>query len=136
MTVRKVTLEVTLPSGHREALSEAEVAHLIGQLASASPTVSGIDRDIVAAACKACRTVPALVFSKQRDDRSVFARWLIWDFLYNKHGMSTGQIVALFDHNDRSGVSYGIGRLSDVNTHGKHWQKIALAEFRKDTATT
>jgi hypothetical protein len=135
MTIRKVTIEITLPSGHREALSEEQVAALIGQLASASPTVSGVDRDIIAAACKACKTVPALVFSKQRDERNVFARWLVWHYLYVKQGLTTGQIAAIFKQ-ERSTVSFGIGRLQDTDQHGKQWQKLALNEFRKDTQTT
>ena len=127
MKARKVIIEVTLPSGHVEALDESQVDDMVRELITARPTLHGVSREVVAAACDATNSIPALVFGDGRPAEVVLARWLIWEHLVAA-GLTREQIGKMFNR-EQSGVTHGVARLKALRTHGAQWQKAAIAKF-------
>lgn len=82
-------------------------------------------------ACDILGIEPYMLQLKSKDEKPVFARWLVWKYSHKTLGISLYDCADMFGL-DHSTVSYGVKQLEDDNIkYLLSWQSSAYREFKR-----
>lgn len=134
MTVRKVTLEVTLPSGHREAITTREA---IAMVKAVSDMLVGINTEgtPMERAAEICGCKPQDIFTNKRPENIVLARWLVWEYMRDVEQVRPYKIATITGY-DHATVRNAFHMMNRIRQSGKAWQKAAIGLFWAGISTT
>ena len=127
MTIRSVQIELTLPSGHREAITTRDAVALIKQ---ASELLVGVNigGTVLERAAEVCGCKPQDIFTNKRPEHIVLARWLVWEHMRDVECVRPYKIATLTGY-DHGTVRNAFTCMADLRTNGKPWQKAAIELF-------